>query len=144
MEESDITISSGAVYLNTNWDESIKAPIYENIQILAEAINERIQGRTPVDTGALVSSEKFEINQDTNIPDLINFYADDAEQLAAWGRVYVLYQEGPPLGLSTYTNDPHQMYFLSESEDLSEAQAYLDMTVGDGIRSIVAGEGIQQ
>jgi hypothetical protein len=83
---------------------------------IAAEIEQQIEDRTPVDTGALKEDETYEVNRGGN--ELVHWYVGDAYQLAENKRVYSAYQEGPPLGLSTYTNDPHQMYFKVTTDDL--------------------------
>lgn len=142
MADADFTIESGAIYLRTAWDKTILGPVYDNAGVLGEYINERIQGRTPVDKGGLVASETYEVNTDRSDPTLVTFSSEDGPQLDAWGRVYVTFQEGPPLGRSTYTNDPRQMYYRAESEDIGEVQAYLDMMISDGVRAAAEGRSL--
>ncbi len=74
-----------------------------------------VQDKTPVLTGAL----QFSISYDDSLTgdDLVWIYADDATQEDAWNRVYVAYQEGPPMGLYTYTNPPRSMFLNTADGD---------------------------
>lgn len=98
-------------FLDRDLGAEVLSGFYQDQESLASVVNANIQALTPVLTGALRSSEKYDINHDPSDPTLIRFYADKAEQLAQWNRVYVSYQEGAPLGQSTYTNAAHQMYY---------------------------------
>jgi hypothetical protein len=111
---------------------------------LGQTLVPLVQDITPVRTGALQSSVTYEAYPDpqgygAGQSDLVFVYAEDAEQLAAWKRVYVQYQEGPPLGLRTYTNPPRQMFLqtaqgmgYTETADwaVHYVQTALDMCAG--------------
>lgn len=89
----------------------------------------RVLERTPRDTGALRDSLSYRPYPNPKSKQLVKLWFDDEPQLFEWGRVYDPYQEGPPLGLSTYTNPPHQMLYLAETEDASAIQAWADEAV---------------
>jgi hypothetical protein len=70
-------------------------------------------------------------------------YAENIAQEAFWNRVYVQYQEGGLLGTSTYTNDPHEMFFRTAVGDgLALTEAWAEMCVAEAIGFSVAGTGV--
>lgn len=90
------------------------------VRVLREHIDEfsaeevaRIQERTPVRTGALQEDATYTVGSGDTLASY--FYSGDYEE-AEWHRFYAPYQEGPPLGLSTYTNGPYLM--LSSADPL--------------------------
>jgi hypothetical protein len=66
------------------------------------------------DTGALL--ESVERKPNTGKYTLARVWFNDAPQIETWGRVYAAYQEGPPYGLSTYTNEPRHMLRDAEQQ----------------------------
>ena len=107
---------------------------------IAQQIETRIRARTPRLTGALreaVSSNPYtnEVNG-LNPVMLVRWYADDGPQLEVWGRVYVEYQEGEPLGKRTYTNDAHQMFEDVEVDDIPLIQAWAEAVVQDAANKL--------
>lgn len=140
-DEPIISIIAGSLMLNMDMDGQIKEGFYADNEEIAQLINFHIQARTPIRTGALVSAEKYEVNHDPSSEDLVVFYADDAEQLAEWKRVYVAYQEGGAYGLPTYTNPPHEMYAKVETEDADLIQAWGYATLDKSINDIASQVG---
>lgn len=110
-----------------------------NSPAIALTLINKLRDRTPHNTGALAEDETAQPYTDpvagARTVNLVKFYTDSSAQLSEWGRVYAAYQEGPPLGLATYTNAPHQMFFLMQSADLGDiaawAEATLDAAIGD-------------
>lgn len=93
---------------------------------LGDVLVPLVQAKTPVLTGALQSDMTYEAYPDPEDPgmgeeDLVFVYAEGAEQLATWDRIYVQYQEGGPLGLPTYTNPPRLMFLTTAESDGLEA-----------------------
>lgn len=81
--------------------------------VLVEKLLPIIRARTPRDTGALREAlegkaypSEVSGNRESQ---LAQFWYDDQPQIDEWKRVYAPYQEGPELGLSTYTNEPRRM-----------------------------------
>lgn len=101
----------GIPFVDRDLDVDILHAFYTNQEALAEQVNENIKARTRIATGALRSSEKYEINYDPTDATLVRFYADAVEQVEQYKRVYVSYQEGQPLGQDTYTGEGKQMYY---------------------------------
>lgn len=66
------------------------------------------------DTGALASSVTGRVG--AGKPNLVSVWFNPSPQIAQWGRVYAAYQEGPPIGLSTYTNPPRHMLYDSTED----------------------------
>lgn len=100
----------------------------EMVQALRDSVGEimpvvvsNIQDRTPKRTGTLASSVTA---REGDVPTLASFYAEEGPQLDEYRRVYVQYQEGPPLGISGYTNGPFQMFERVSIDDLSAIDAW--------------------
>jgi len=89
--------------------------LHDHAGEIAQEVEQRIEDRTPEDTGALKEDETYELGQGN---ELVKWYVGSGYQLAEWHRVYSVYQEGPPLGLQTYTPGEHQMYFRVTTEDI--------------------------
>lgn len=98
-------------FMSMDLEDTLHISFYQSQEDLARVINNNIRMLTPVDTGALLRSEKYDVNENPGDDTLIRFYADSETQIEQWKRVYVSYQEGAPLGQSTYTNEAHQMYY---------------------------------
>lgn len=123
---------------------TIDEQLHEHSPELGATLAYLVEDLTPVLTGALQSSISHEDYPDpqgygVGESDLTWIYAADAPQLAAWNRIYVAYQEGPPLGLSTYTNPPRQMFLtVGEGEGVVQSEEWavrycqlaLDMCAG--------------
>lgn len=89
---------------------------HKHARELGQPLGSIIASRTPVLTGALQSSvtPEFPGAGDT----LIHIFFDATPQLDAWERIYDTYQEGPVLGLSTYTNPPRRMLQQTDPDNL--------------------------
>jgi hypothetical protein len=99
-----------------------------------------IGGRTPEDTKTLFSSLTEEINP--NPQTIMSIYTDPEHQLTGpWERVYAQYQEGPPLGHTTYTRGQVQYVYRAASEDLQQIKDWADRVAKDGIDQGVAAVG---
>lgn len=88
---------------------------------LAEKLQERVRERTPVWTGALRESVMAfgGIDRSRPIRKLVEVFFDPMQQLdSRWKRQYDVYQEGPFIGLSTYTNPPRRMLQAADPVDL--------------------------
>jgi hypothetical protein len=72
------------------------------------------------DTGALASSVTGQAYAGAKNETLIAVWFNNAQQYAQWGRYYAPYQEGPPIGLSTYTNAPRHLLFDAQTDDASQ------------------------
>lgn len=103
---------------------------------LASMEHTRIAGRTPERTGTLVLSLTQEVNPDKDT--LARLYFDPDAQLAGpWHRVYAKYQEGPPLGHTTYTNPPRWMVFNTLLDDLPLIRAWAVAAGSSAVSDIV-------
>ncbi len=109
--------------------EKVQAALHGNSAVLALEEAQRVRDRTPVLTGALRSSVDYRNYPKRTSKQLVKVWYEDEPQLFTWKRVYVDYQEGPPLGLSTYTNAPHQMLYRAEAEDAGAIQQWADETL---------------
>ena len=138
MSDASITITGNQIF-GMNLDATIRAKLHENTPELSDLLVFLVSEKTPVRSGALLGSI-------TGIPytddgdDLAYVYADPGPQLDQYNRVYAPYQEGPSLGLSTFTNAPHQMFARTGTDDLpliaewarEHAQEALDLCVAGG------------
>ena len=82
-------------------------------------VTKRTQERA-FDTGALASSVTGQAYQAAKNGTLISVWFNSAQQYAQWNRYYAPYQEGPPIGKATYTNEPRHMLFDSQTEDAGQ------------------------
>lgn len=112
---------------------------------LAPLLATRVRGRTPRQTGALredVTGDAYtSAVSGTRQVKLVDLYVESGAQVSEWGRVYAAYQEGPPLGLSTYTNGPHQMFARVATEDLGLIEGWAEAAVG-GADVLEGGEEV--
>jgi hypothetical protein len=89
----------------------------DKAQEIADIEHRNIKGRTPEDTGTLAGSLTESLNP--NPQTIAQVYTDPEYQLAGpWHRVYAQYQEGPPLGHSTYTNAPRLYVYDILADDM--------------------------
>ena len=110
---------------------------------IAAIEHQNISGRTPEYTGTLDASLTEVLNPDNQT--IAQVYTDPDVQLSGpWERVYAQYQEGPPLGVSTYTNGPRQYVYGAFTEDLEEIQAWAQTTAQGGVNQMVSSVGQQQ
>lgn len=84
------------------------------------------------DTGALASSVTGRAYQGAKSGTLVSVWFNPSQQYAAWGRYYAPYQEGPPIGASTYTNEPRHMLYDSYTYDRSSIQQWAVESAGEG------------
>jgi hypothetical protein len=117
----EILAGTGGI-INTDIWATIDEQLHEHTPDLGTDLTQLVQQKTPVLTGALEMSMTFEAYLDPQGSgggpgDLVFIYADDADQLAVWARVYVQYQEGDPLGVPTYTNPPREMFYQTATTD---------------------------
>jgi len=115
-------------------DTDLIAALHETAPTIGNTINEAIRNRSPMSTGALISSETFKTPDKGKV--VVSFYPEDGPQIDAWGRVYAPYAEGPPIGLSTYTNPPRSMYAKVETEDSPVIQAWAEATLENKLNAV--------
>lgn len=108
--------------------------LHDHSEEIAQPILDNIEARTPELTGALKEDETYQLGSG-NL--LVEWYVGDAYQLAEWHRPYAVYQEGPPMGLETYTNDAHQMFFRVTTDDLPLIADWAQRTVQDAAESMI-------
>lgn len=110
-------------YAGMNKGATIAEQLHDHTPDLGTALVPLVQAKTPMLTGALESDMTFEAYTspmsapDEGDDDLVYIYAEGSQQLAAWNRIYVQYQEGGPLGLPTYTNPPREMFLTTAETD---------------------------
>lgn len=105
---------------------TIDEQLHEHTPDLGALLVPLVQAKTPVLTGALQSDMTYEAYTNPEEPgmdeeDLVYVFAEGAQQMSAWQRIYVQYQEGGPLGLPTYTNPPREMFLTTAETDGLEA-----------------------
>lgn len=122
-------------FSKVNIDE-VLGKLHEHAQEIADTILAQIEGRTPVDTGALQEDETYRLGASKST--LVTWYVGEDYQLAEWNRVYAPYQEGPPLGKTTDTNGPHQMFALVATDDLPLIQSWADAAVAEALDGMTA------
>lgn len=102
---------------------------------IGQQILDRIEARTPVLTGALREDEAFKPGETPE--EIVQWYVGEDYQDAEWSRFYAPYQEGGALGLSTYTNGPHEMFARVATDDLILIQAWANKVVAEALDNIV-------
>ena len=102
---------------------------------LADLEAANIGARTPIRTGALVSDIEEQANVSGTI--LAYVYFGTTNQLDEWNRVYVQYQEGPPLGNWTYTNGPRNMVALAVTEDIEAIEDWGNGVLNDWVANVL-------
>jgi len=112
----EIIAGTGLIIHQDLWG-TINHELHEFTPELGDIMKELIIQRTPFLTGALQADMDFIPEQSTSTNELLWVFAQNIEQLLAWRRIYVAYQEGDPLGLPTFTNDPREMFFLTAQGD---------------------------
>jgi hypothetical protein len=106
-----------------NADQSVLAAWGADAETLLQIEEYNVTQRTldrANDTGALASSVTGQAYGDAKNGTIIAVWFNNAQQYAEWGRYYAPYQEGPPIGLSTYTNAPRHMLFDAQTEDAGQ------------------------
>lgn len=115
---------------------------YKDNDEIAQLIYYRVQMRTAMASGALRGDETYEVNHDPSSEDLVVFYVRDDNQLAAYGRTYARFIEGPTLGESSPTiYEPSHMYARIETDDIDLIQAWGMGTLGKAVDAVTVGKG---
>lgn len=110
-----IQVSEGLLQAAADRGALMRA-LHRRTPTLAPELETDLRGRTPKRTGALREAASSRANRSAG-PTLVTLYYDDEPQVVEWHRVYVAYQEGPPLGLATYTNGPRHMLYDTPEHD---------------------------
>lgn len=110
-----VEISVPQEWFQQDWYAKVELGLMDGRDELGQIEQFNVSKRTPVDTGALLSDVSYEIGPGST---LAYIYADDTNQLDEWNRYYAVYQEGGLLGLSTYTNAPHEMFAQIMTTDI--------------------------
>jgi hypothetical protein len=108
--------------------------LHDEADEIARTIMERIKDRTPRWTGALRGDEDYKLGSGRS---LVTWFVNPDYQLTEWKREYDIYQEGPPLGLETYTRGEHQMFFQVSTTDLPLIAEWAERVVNGGVESMV-------
>jgi len=105
-----------------DWAGTVSRELHATSQDLVDMIAVAVMDKiTHADTGTLASSVTGDANTDnTADPELAFIYEDEQAQIDAWGKVYVQYIEGGPLGEPSWTiSSPDEMFERTADEDLS-------------------------
>jgi hypothetical protein len=126
----------------SKWDKKfILGQLHAAAGEIATEILHRIEDRTPVLTGALKEDETYTLAgtgpgyTPVGSP-LVSWYLESEYQDAEWHRYYGPYQEGGALGLSTYTNGPHEMFARVATDDLPLIEEWAKKVVADAVQQI--------
>jgi hypothetical protein len=123
----ELTTPIALDFSNTDMDATIAYYFHMDAEELAIPLNERIQERTAMRTGALRADETYEVNLDFLDPVILTFYTSGINEDAEWGRTYARFIEGPSLGFSSPTiNAPSHMYQSVETEDTGIIEAWAE------------------
>jgi hypothetical protein len=107
---------------------------------IADIERQNISDRTPEQTGTLDASLTEQLNPDDQT--IAQVYTDpDVQMSGPWGRVYAQYQEGPPLGVSTYTNAPRQFIDGALAEDTGQIGSWAKQVASQGVIDGIQGIG---
>lgn len=138
----DIIAGTGFLIKQDIWG-TIDEQLHENSPELGAGLQDFVRDLTPIRTGALIMDISVESYPQPGGDDLVWVYAEDIAQEAYWNRVYVQYQEGGLLGLATYTNDPHEMFYgVATGEGLEYAQWWAEKTIGWANELLLSGAGV--
>ena len=116
--------------------DTVLGALHEHAEEIADTILHRIEDRTHVLTGATREDEQYTLGADRNT--LVTWFVGDDYQVAEWGHPYAVYEEGPPLGKTTDTNDPVQMFAQVATTDLPLLQSWADAVVEEALNQIAA------
>lgn len=119
---------------------TIKQQLHTHAPELKENEVTLIMSRTPVLTGALQSDVEGKTYSSGN--DLVFLYSNEENQIIEWNRVYALYQEGGDLGLSTYTNAPHEMFGQVLTTDMPLIQEWGNQAAQEAVDLCASGGGL--
>ena len=100
-----------------------------------------VRARTPVDRSGLIDDIFAVVHHAVDERTLIEINSGSENQLAAWNRVYVQYQEGGALGLPTWTNPPRTMYHQVTTTDLPQITKWAEDAVNVALSRVVNGTG---
>lgn len=136
-----ITLTAPTNFFREDWYDVIVGQLHAGQSMLGELLVFTVSSRTPVDTGALQADVSWENGSGDEIGTV---YSAQTEQLAEWGRVYELYQEGALLGLSTYTNSPHEMYAKVLTDDVPAIEDWGNQWLQRGADLMTTGAEVWQ
>jgi hypothetical protein len=143
MADASISIIAGTgQIIGQDIEATIKEVLHARTPDLRDMEVSNIQDRTPVRTGALQSSIDGIPYLDSGTDDLVFLFANDQPQLSEWGRVYAPYQEGPDLGLHTYTNPPRLMFASVLTDDIPQIEQWGIDACNEALNLCANGQGI--
>lgn len=137
-----ITFTMPGHFDKQQWEKTVVEELHNGGPELAQLEVFNITARSPEDTAALKHdiTGKGDFSPTSDI--IATVTEGTANQLAEWGRVYAQYQEGGALGLSTYTNAPHEMYARAFTEDIGAITAWGNKWLQKAADRLAAGNGV--
>lgn len=142
MSEVVFEVDAPSNFFGQDLEKTIRRALHRNAFNLGAMENKAIELRTPVDRGALLSSETFTANSNPEDDELVFLFADPQEQIDVHQREYDIYQEGGALGEATYTNQPHEMFAQVETTDLPQIEAWGVAAIEGALDEVAGGNGV--
>lgn len=99
------------LFMQQNFYGTIKRQLVSDKDEFGMMLVTLVRRHTPVATGALFDSIDYEPDHADGDNGIVRVFANPYIQIAQWGRQYDVYQEGGLLGMPTYTNEPHEMFY---------------------------------
>lgn len=138
----EIIAGTGGIIHQNVW-ATIDEVMHKNANLMADELVYLVKLKTPIRTGSLWTDIQSDSYPDPGGEDLAYIYSATSEQIAAWQRVYVDYQEGGILGLPTYTNDPHEMFQItSDTDGPPMVEAWALASIQEALDLCIAGAGV--
>ncbi len=145
----EIVAGTGGI-IGQNIDKTIAVTLYAHSPELGDTFLHLLRPITPFLTGALVSDLTYDaaltpagLTGSSGKDEILSVFALGFDQLAEWGREYVQYVEGPPLGLPTYTNQPRHIFIdTAEGEGLLATEVWALLYVQEALDLCAIGGGI--
>ena len=93
-----IEIIDPSHFIGTNLARTMRRGIKSQAPEMMVAENDRVRSRTPDATGALRADEIGTYNTNPDDDEIIHLYTTADNQIAAYGKQYAVFVEGPMLG----------------------------------------------
>ena len=137
---ADVELTAPKGFMEADWEKVLVGRLHDGSDELGQLILYKVSSRTPVDTGALLADEYYVAHPNPDDKVLAEVLEGTEEQLAEWGRVYDVYQEGGALGLATYTNAPHEMFGRVLTDDIPDIETWGVKWLQGGLDAIAEGD----
>lgn len=138
---------TGMIVTEDIW-ANIDVSLHGHSPELGTTLQTFVRALTPIRTGALLQDiasfpNTVAMGVGGGESTLVLVTAEDVAQEAYWHRYYAPYQEGGELGLPTYTNAPHEMFFLTATTDgLDEVMFWAMDYIDEALRLSAVGGGV--